>query len=148
MGANSTAHWQPIHVNITNNPLVGASSANQFSLPSRRGGIKRTISYSSDEDTASESLTISDILTELHARYPKLDFPQYEGLLAEKGIVYAESAMDFDKDFYFNLGIAEGAVGSFMKGIGKALHRKKKGKKSAKVDSKGNKQNRAESIEL
>ena len=81
MGTNSTA--QPIYVNITNNPLVGSSSAYQFSFPSR--GIKRTVSYSSDEDAASESesITISDILTELHARYPKLDFPQYEGLSAE-----------------------------------------------------------------
>jgi hypothetical protein len=85
----------------------------------------------------------------LHVRYPKLDFPQYEGVLADRGIVYAESAMNFEKDFYLELGIAEGAFGPFMKGIGRALHREKKGKKRAKFDNKEyQQQNRQESVEI
>lgn len=119
-------------------------------------GVKRTISesYSSDNgaESESESLTISDILTELHVRYPRyprLNFPQYEGVLANRGIVYAEKAMDFEKDFYLELGIAEGAIGPFIKGIGRALHREKKGKKRAKFEDKENQQqNRQESIEV
>jgi len=77
---------------------------------------------------------------ELHTKYPKLNFPQYEDILAERGIVYAESAMDFEKDFYLELGILEGAIGPLIKGIGRALHREKKGKKHARVDNKENQQ--------
>ncbi len=49
--------------------------------------------------TRSESLAISDILAELHIRYPKLNFPQYEDALAEHGILYAESVTDFGRIF-------------------------------------------------
>ena len=56
--------------------------------------------------------------------------------------------MDFEKDFYLELGIAEGAIGPFMKGIGLALHREKKGKKLAKYDKENQEQNRQESIEI
>jgi hypothetical protein len=67
--------------------------------------------------------------------------------LANKGIIYAESALDFEKDFYLELGIAEGAIGPFMKGIGRSLHREKKERKRAKVDDKEN-QHRQESVEI
>lgn len=140
---------QPIHVNITNNPLAGSASANQFPYAPR--GFKRTISYSESSDDGTdivESLTISDVLDELHDRYPKLDFPQYADILADKGIVYAESVVDFDKDFYLELGISEGAIGPFMKGIHRALHREKKEKKRAKLDNKENQQYREQSLEL
>ncbi|KAF8811481.1 hypothetical protein BYT27DRAFT_7277025 [Phlegmacium glaucopus] len=138
---------QPIHVNITNNPLASASSANQYSYP--RSSLKRAISYSTDDDTDSESLTISDILTELHVKYPKLNFPQYKVVLANNGIVYTESVIDFDKDFYLDLGIAEGAIGPFMKGISRALHRERKEKKRAKLGDKENQGYcRQESVEI
>ncbi|PPQ81018.1 hypothetical protein CVT25_014526 [Psilocybe cyanescens] len=144
-GTNPTA--QPIHVNITNNPLAGSTSANLFSYASH--GAKCTISYSSDDDTDSKSLSISDVLAEIHVRYAKLNFPQYEDILANKGIVYAESAMDFDKDFYLELGIPEGAIRPFMKGINCVLHHERKGKKCAKLDDKENQQRpREESVEL
>ena len=55
--------------------------------------------------------------------------------------------MDFEKDFYLELGVAEGAIGPFMKGIGRALHRKKKEKKRVKFDDKEN-QCRQESVEI
>jgi hypothetical protein len=70
--------------------------------------------------------------------------------LANKGIVYAESAVDFEKNFDLELGITEGAIGPFMKGIGRALYREKsekKEKKRAKFDDKEN-QRRQESIEI
>jgi len=79
---------------------------------------------------------IANILAELHIRYPKLDFSQYKGVLADRSIVYAESVMNFEKDCYLELGITEGAFGPFMKGIGRALHCKKKGKKCMKFDIK------------
>jgi hypothetical protein len=88
----------------------------------------------------SESLTISDVLAELHVRYPKLNFPQYEDVLADKGIVYAESVGDFNRDFYLKLGISEGAIGSFVKGIDRALYCEKMGKKCVKLNDKENQQ--------
>ena len=75
---------------------------------------------------------------ELHVKYPKLNFPQYEVVLADKGIVYAESAIDFDNDFYLDLGIAEGAIGPFKKGISWALRHERKEKKRTKLDDKEN----------
>ncbi|KAF8799498.1 hypothetical protein BYT27DRAFT_7176287 [Phlegmacium glaucopus] len=143
----STQPSQPIHVNITNNPLVGSSSTNQRTYPSRC--LKRTISaisYSSNDDTNSECLTISNLLANLHVKYPRLNFLQYETLLAEKGILYAESVLEFDKDFYLDLGMAEGSIGSFMRGVSRALKREK-GKKRAKLDDKEN-YNRQGSVEI
>ena len=130
---------QPIHVNITNNPLAGASSSNQYSYPCSKS-LKQAISYSTNNDTDSESLMISNILMELHVKYLKLNFPQYEVILANKGIVYAESAIDFDKDFYLDLRFAEGAIGPFVKGISQALHHERREKKHAKLGDKENQQ--------
>lgn len=131
----------------TTNPLVGSGSANQRTYPSRC--LKRTISAiscSSDNDGDSECLTISNLLAELHVKYPRLNFPQYETLLAEKSILYAESVLEFDKYFYLDLGMAEGSIGSFMRGVSMALKREK-GKKRAKLDDKEN-YNRQESVEI
>ncbi|KJA13537.1 hypothetical protein HYPSUDRAFT_151502 [Hypholoma sublateritium FD-334 SS-4] len=146
-GINAMPH--PIHVNINNNPLAGTNSSNPFLYPSYpASGLKHTISFSSNNDTNSESLSISNILEELHMKYPKLNFPQYEDVLAEHGILYAESVSDFDKDFYLNLGVAEGTISPFLKGVGKALHCEKKERKRAKTDNKENKWSRQESVEL
>ncbi len=81
-------------------------------------------------------------------KYPKLNYPQYEDALAKHGILYAESVLDFGKDFYLNLGMAEGAIGPFTKGVGKALHRVKKERKQAKIDDKENKWSREQSLEI
>ncbi|PPQ92910.1 hypothetical protein CVT25_009181, partial [Psilocybe cyanescens] len=104
----SNATVKLIHVNITNNPLAASSSANWLAYHSC--GIKRAISaisYSSDDGTDSEYLTVSDLLTELH-------------------------------DFYIDLCMAEGAIDSFMRAIGKAL----KHKKRAELENKENKENK------
>ena len=92
---------------------------------------------------------ISDILTELHVKYLKLNFLQYEVILANKGIVCAESVINFDKDFYLDLGFAKGAIGPFVKGISRALHCERREKKHAKLGDKENQQYcRQESVEI
>ena len=62
-------------------------------------------------------------------------------LLEEKGIVYVESTFDFDRKFYIDLGLAEGAVGPFLGGVKKALAREKREKKWARL-------NRSPSLEI
>jgi hypothetical protein len=54
--------------------------------------------------------------------------------LEEQGIVYAESVSDFDCDYFINLGMAEGAIGPFLKGVNKALRREKNKRKKARVN--------------
>lgn len=91
-----------------------------------------------EEDTS----TITDILSRLHKKWPALNYPQYETALHEKGIAYVVNAIDFGPDFYKEkVGMADGAVGPFVKLVGTqaqrdskaAVRRAKKGKKRARV---------------
>lgn len=68
----------------------------------------------------------------MHCRVPKLNLPQYEDILTGQGIVYAESVLDFDKGYYAGLGMAEGAVGTFLDGVAKAIKHEEKEKKRAR----------------
>jgi hypothetical protein len=139
----------PIHVHINNNTLSGSSTVNQTSFPLFR--LKRTqsaASISSDGSQDGESLALSDVLGDLHVRFPKLNFPQYEPLLEEHGIFYAESVADFDREFYVTVvGMAEGAVRPFLKGVHAAIKRERK---RAKLDDKENGFNRfrVQSVEV
>jgi len=70
-------------------------------------------STNSDE----ESLSISDVIAQLHRKYSRLNFPQYLPLLEKHRIVYAESVTGFDEEYFTSLGIAEGAVKPFLSGV-------------------------------
>jgi len=98
----------------------------------------------SGEDSDAKSLLLSLILNDLDVKFPKLNLPQYMPLLEEKGIVYVESVFDFDRKYYIDLGLAEGAVGPFLGGVKKALACEKREKKQAKL----NKENRSPSLEI
>lgn len=63
-------------------------------------------------------------------------------LLEEQKIFYAETALEFEVDYFVGLGIPEGAVRPLLAGVWKALQTKKKGKKCADIF------NREESIEV
>jgi hypothetical protein len=106
------------------------------------------MSNSSDDSTDSESLPLSKILADLDDKYPKLNFLQYEAILEQRGIVYAESVSDFQKDYFIDLGIAECAVGPFLKGVKKALLHEKREKKQIKTGDKENRIARMESVEI
>jgi len=95
-----------------------------------------------------ESLPLNEVLADLNTKYPKLHFDQYEAILEKHGIVYAESVGEFSRDFFVGLGMAEGAVGPFLKGTRKALLREKRDRKQARVDDKENDISRVESVEL
>ncbi|KAJ6624469.1 hypothetical protein B0H10DRAFT_2006118 [Mycena sp. CBHHK59/15] len=80
---------------------------------------------SSDDDN--DVLTIADVLQELHKKFPALDYPQYADALKEKGIIYATSVLDFDNLYYKdNVGMADGAIGQFVKRMGKMVKAAKK----------------------
>lgn len=132
---------------------------NHFANPVNPDGIRPTPSHrskrarsptpdSSDVSTDSESLPLTEVLADLNTKYPKLHFDQYEAILEEHGIVYVESVSEFMKGFFVGLGMAEGAVGPFLKGTRKALLREKRDRKLARVDHKENEISRLESVEL
>jgi hypothetical protein len=105
-------------------------------------------SISSDDSQEGEALPISDILADLHIKFLKLNLLQYEAVLEEHGIVYGESVGDFNRNFYVGLGIAPGAVVSFMNGVLKAVKLQKKERKCNKTGDKENGWNRFESVEI
>ncbi|KAJ6524180.1 hypothetical protein B0H19DRAFT_972217, partial [Mycena capillaripes] len=92
----------------------------------------------SDEDSDSDDddmLTVSAVLEELHQKYPALNYPQYVDALALKGIVYAATVVDFSKDYYKeNVGMADGAIATFLKKSEKMVRsaKKRNGKKRAR----------------
>ncbi|KAF8805111.1 hypothetical protein BYT27DRAFT_7105037 [Phlegmacium glaucopus] len=137
----SKSSLPPIHVHINNAPLSDAK-VNQAAGSSARG-LKRgrsTISTvdSTDSDSDEEALPLSDVLDQLHHKFPQLNLPQYMPVLKQQGIVYAETVSDFDRDFYTGLGIAEGAVGRFMSGVKKILRCEKREKKHMRMYNKEN----------
>ena len=54
-------------------------------------------------------------------------------LFKEHKILYAETVLEFDVDYFVGLGIPEGAVRPLLVGIRKALAHEKKEKKRARV---------------
>jgi len=151
-GIGGKAEPQPIHVHINNHPLAGGSVANQnVPVPDSHKHKYSMLSNSSEDDSSdseSESLTVSEILDDLHQRLPKLKLPQYKQILEDHGISYAECVSDFNQEYYIELGMAEGAVGPFLKGINRALQCEKRGRKKAKADKENQGMNRFQSIEI
>lgn len=96
--------------------------------------MKRDHSIFSDDATDSddEALTLSEVLQTLHRKYPRLDLPQYMPLFEKEKIVYAETILEFDREYLVQLGIAEGAVDILMAGIRKVLRQEKKERKRAR----------------
>ena len=102
------------------------------SQPALPHGSKRKHSPSPDsssDDTESESLPLVNVLADLDMKYPKLHYPQYESVLEERGLVYAEGVAEFSWEFFRELGMAEGAIGPFLKGMKKALFHEKRDRK-------------------
>ena len=129
----------PIHVHINNQPLATTSRINAPDTPRR--GLKRRNSSPSDlggGDSDSESIALSDILEGLHRKFPKLNFPQYSRIFQARGIFYAESAAHFDREYFLQLGVADGAVGLFLSAVRRAINRQQGAEKRARVSLKEN----------
>lgn len=135
------ANLPSIHIHINNQPLASTGRLNTADTPRR--GLKRqnpmpqTPSDSSGDDDF-DPLPLSDILEDLHRKFPKLNFLQYSGILEEKGIYYAEGVLDFNREYFVHLGFPEGAVGSFLSAVRRAIYRQQGSKKRVRVSLKEN----------
>lgn len=96
----------------------------------------------SDEESDEEpSQHIKDVLTNVHSRYPAMNFPQYTDKLKDCGILYLQTTAHFGIRFYEEkVGMPEGAAYTFQSCVSK-IHtraelakgrRKAKGKKKAR----------------
>ena len=93
---------------------------------------------STDSDSDEEALPLSEVIDQLHRKFPRLNLPQYMPLLEKAGIFYAETVANFDKEFYVTLGMSEGATGPFIAGVKKTLGHSKRAKKRARMYNKEN----------
>jgi hypothetical protein len=72
---------------------------------------------------------ISDVLEDLHAAMPLINYPRFEEALVNNGIAYANSVLNMDTGFFSTIvGMPVGAVHDFMNHAKRLAHRAKKGK--------------------
>jgi len=135
-----------IHVHLPESIKLTTASILQ-GIDNTVGGSQIS-AYASDSDENDNPISISQILSSLHATYPALNYLQYEDTLRERGICYAINIGGLDSDFFVNkVGMAEGAVGLFLEQATKQIRkegrgrarRKMKGKKRARTE--GDKEN-------
>jgi hypothetical protein len=124
-----------------------------FGAPDDSRACKRTAPSDSDSSSSSstsenesdcEAIPIRGVLIKLDQKLPDHRYLQYEAALKQKGILYAKSALDFDKGVFMqDIGMVEGSVGPFLhkveKVIGekeKAMAKKRKAKAKAKAKRK------------
>ncbi|KAJ7089961.1 hypothetical protein C8R44DRAFT_648573, partial [Mycena epipterygia] len=121
----------PIHIHVG-----GSGNALREVDTNADASRKRTReAYSDDSDSDDDSsLTIQDVLQDLNNMFPALNYPQYSEALTSKGIIYASSALDFDKTYYKEtVGMADGAIGTFVKRVRKMVKgEKRNGRKRAR----------------
>ncbi|KAJ6524827.1 hypothetical protein B0H19DRAFT_1085201 [Mycena capillaripes] len=130
----------PIHVHVGSSSSSNSGDHALRDVDTNVAG-KRSRAESSDDDSDDDDvLPIIDVLRELDNKYPDLNYLQYVDGLRAQGIVYAHSALDpeFNRSYYKKtVGMADGAIGAFMKKVGKMVKEAKKrnGKKRARVSS-------------
>lgn len=125
---------------IQNHLPTSQALADLTNTPRKR---KSRVPASTDSDESDEEFflpypDIATVLADLHKSYPAFNFPSYEAALKGKGIMYANSAVDFDRDYYQKLGLADGAIGPFLaycKKVVKRVRKTSRKKKLARVDS-------------
>jgi hypothetical protein len=96
------------------------------------------LSDSGDGESDLNCILLADILEGLHLKFPKLDFPQCTRILNARGILYAENAVHFDREYFVQAGLSEGAAASLLAAIGKAVCRKQRRGKRTRVSLKEN----------
>ncbi|KAJ7264707.1 hypothetical protein C8J57DRAFT_1331706 [Mycena rebaudengoi] len=90
----------------------------------------------SDSDDEPSAIPIRTVLADLDKKMPDLEILQYEDALRGKKIVYAQTVADFERDYYVKtIGMADGAVGSFLKHARKLVGKQRKDRKRAKLNT-------------
>jgi hypothetical protein len=117
---------------------------NALPLSSGTNNLKRQYTvYLESNDEGEDQFHIKKILDQLDAKYPAVNFPQYEETLRTLGICYLVSADIFDGEFYVREArMGYGAAYLFKEYVSKELskvlrareRRKTKGKKRARPD--------------
>ena len=107
-------------------------------VPSTRNSRKRSHSSVSDEESSdsgddNEAMLLSYAMDRLDRKFPQLDLPQYMPIFEQEDIIYAETVPEFNKDFYTDLGLTEGAVGQLLSGVKKLLKAEKREKKRVRA---------------
>lgn len=92
----------------------------------------------SELESDSEPISIASVLDKLDGKQSALKFCQYKAALEWDGIAYACSVGDFDQEFYVKkIGMAEGAVGPFLRGVKKMLDVSRKAAKRSRHNGDG-----------
>ena len=96
--------------------------------------MNANISHSdSDESTLISYPPISKVLTDLHVVMPLIDYPRFEEALVKNGMVYANSVLNINTDFFSTIvGMPIGVVHDFVDHAKRLTRRTKKGKGSTK----------------
>jgi len=130
-----------VHVHISCDQPLGKVGNSELAHKCPASPISDSeISDSSSDDNNAESIPIADILQSLNRKLPAHNYLQYKDALVKNGILYAQSALDFDKDTYvLDLGMVVGTVGPFLwkvtkvvEGSPKARAKRSRAKKRAK----------------
>ncbi|KAJ3875285.1 hypothetical protein F5051DRAFT_334075 [Lentinula edodes] len=118
---NQGPSGQLIHIHLDSSLRDTAKSSSN--TPTKH---KRDEEESDDDDIV---VGIRDVLDDLHAKKPGLEYHQYESALRRKGIAYADAVSNFPDVFFVEeIHMAEGAV----KGFKQAAKRAAKGKMGQK----------------
>lgn len=126
-----------IHLGGPDSPLAPLT-VNTEAAGERRKRGREELSDESDSDDE-DAIPITGVLQELHGRMPDLDFRKYKAALKRQGIAYARSVLDFDKDYLKEkIGMPDGAVGEFLRGVKKIVKGKGKQAKRARVQGDEN----------
>ena len=97
-GAQGTNHIE-IHNHLSRDHNQRRSPPLDVQLGQRN--MNADISHSdSDESTLISYPPISKVLTDLHAVMPLIDYPCFEEALVKNGVVYANSVLNINTDFF------------------------------------------------
>lgn len=83
---------------------------------------------SDDDDNDDNTVypTIDEFLSELHRKLPAMEYPTLTSMLKGKKIHYVNVVVDFDRKYYHELGMEDGAIGPFLKGAEAAVRKAKR----------------------
>lgn len=141
----NTPNTPSFHLHLGADSPLKTLFSNANDSPTRIGSKRSHNSiYSSDSESESDSepIPIASVLDKLDGKRSALNFHQYKAALERDGIAYACSVGDFDRDFYVKkIGMAEGAVGPFLRGVKKMLDASKRAAKRAKHSGDSRKEN-------
>ena len=122
----------PVHVHVTNDILSDHRGQCRLNDVGSVADPGHSISDSEDEHDLITYPAITEVLYEIHAIFPLLNMPQYESILLEHGVVYANAVLDLDINFFTDIiHMPRGVVMTFRRHATRLVRHAKKGKGKA-----------------